>query len=80
MLAVVGAAIGNVNYIVLDFVDNAVKLINAAAPVAGKLTLQRLRLADAAVPVSVNVLEDFICPFQKAFVRLESQVVFPGNV
>ena len=77
---VVGAAIGDINYITLDFVDNTMAFINATTPIAGKVPLQWLRLADAAVPVAVDVLEDFICPFQKSFVRLESQVVFPSNV
>ena len=53
-LPVVVAAGGNTNFLADDFVYQAVLVGDASGPVAGEVVLERLRLADALVAVSLD--------------------------
>jgi hypothetical protein len=42
----------------LNAIHNAVALVNAAAPIAGKITTKRLGFTKALVPVAVNIFQE----------------------
>lgn len=66
---------------VFFFIDDSVFLINPSAPPAGKIAGQRFRLADAAEPVSLDVSDKCVDPFQSFFVLiLPVDVIIPRTV
>ena len=50
----------NGNFAIDDLKDKAIRLVYADAPPSSKVSLKRLRLADAVVAVAVNALEKFV--------------------
>ena len=53
----------DINVILIDLIDQAVYIVDPAAPVSRKISDKRLRLSDAGVSVSLNVIEQKINAF-----------------
>lgn len=63
----------------LGLVDNAIHFVDAAAPPAGVVTLQRLGLADAVEGAALDVPDEGVDPPQGLSVlALPVEVVLPG--
>src|SRR5215510_10799790 len=66
------------NIVVGHLVDEAVLVCDAPGPVTGKIMFQRLRLADAFIPVADDVAEEQVDPLDYlAVLRLPPEVVLP---
>ena len=56
-VSVMGAALDDFDHLSVDAVDDAVRVIDPAAPVAGQIAAEAFRLTDAFIAVAVDVFQ-----------------------
>jgi len=75
---IVRTALGDFDAVFDDSVHRSVCVVDSPAPVALLVMFERLRFADAPVPVAVNILNKLIDAAECFFVlRLPVQIIFP---
>lgn len=75
------AALNDLDDAALNAVDDTVALVNATAPIAGKITTKRLGFTKALVPVAVNIFQELEDTFEgPAVLFCPILEVFPGLI
>ena len=80
-LFIVCTALSDFNGIIHQPIYKPMLIINASAPIACQFIFERFRLADADMPIPVNILKQRIDTFYCSFILcLSVEVVFPCRV
>ena len=81
LVPIMGTALNDIDYVIFDVVNEAVFVINPAAPVSAEVTLEWLRVANAGELISLDVFDEHVDAFQDFPVLvLPVAIIVPGII
>lgn len=78
LVSVMGTALNDIDYVIFDVVNEAVFVINPAAPVSAEVMLEWLRVANADELISLDVFDEHVDEFLDfPVLALPVAIIFP---